>query len=348
MNLKELTSRFPGPDDDAAREARRRWDSLAKPVGSLGLMEEVLVRMAALTGDADVRADRRRALVFCADNGIALRGVASTPSEVTALMARLIAQGRSSVGLMARCAGADVLAVDMGMFTRAEDVRDLHIASGTADITLGPAMTPAQAAQALETGIRLVRESRNEGYDILCTGEMGIGNTTTASAMASVLLGQNPEAVTGRGAGLDDRGLALKRELILKAISVNRPDPSDAMDVLAKLGGFDIAAMAGAFIGGALFRVPVIIDGVISAVAALTAERICPGARHAMLASHMSAEPAAAMALAALGLKPMLSAGMRLGEGTGAVALLPLIDMALETYRGLPRYDALMAAPGGR
>ena len=338
MDIRELAQRMPGEDGQSALTARQRWDGLAKPRGSLGLLEEAVVHMAALTGDGDVHADKRRAIVFCADNGVTAQGVASTPAEVTALMAGVIARGESSVGLMARCAGADVLAVDIGMFHRVKGVRDLHIASGTADMTTGPAMTREQAWQAVETGVRLVRESKNEGYDIVCTGEMGIGNTTTSSAMAAVLLNAEVETVTGRGAGLSDEGLCRKRAAISRALSVNTPNAFDSLDVLMKVGGFDIAAMCGAFLGGALYHVPIIVDGFISMVAALTAARLCPAAQAYMLPSHLSAEPAARMIAKELDFHPILHGGLRLGEGTGAVALLPFLDMASAVYHRLMTY----------
>ena len=198
----------------------------------------------------------------------------------------------------------------------------------------GPAMTRVQAEQAIQAGIDLVGEMKARGYQIIATGEMGIGNTTASTAMACALLGCTPEELTGRGAGLSDAGLIRKREAITRALEVNQPDANDPIDVLSKVGGFEIAGMAGAFLGGMQHGVPVIIDGVISAVAALVAARICPAAVDAMLPSHMSREPAMVRIMAELGMEPILHADMALGEGTGAVALLPLLDMALRVYHG--------------
>lgn len=314
--------------------AEARWNNIAKPVGSLGAFEPLIVRMAGLAGRAALRLTKRGVVVFCADNGVLRQGVAQTPPEITATMAEVIASGKSSVCCMARVAHADVACVDMGMFRPVthENLLDRRIASGTADITLGPAMTRDEAIRAIETGIEMARLHQERGYDILVTGEMGIGNTTTASAVTAALLEQPVAAVTGRGAGLSDEGLLRKIAAIEKAIAVNAPDNNDALDVLSKLGGFDIAGMTGLFIGGALYRLPVIIDGYISAVAALLAARLCPMAKIAMLPSHVSAEPAGGLVLQALGQKPLISAGMRLGEGTGAVMALPLYDMALAVY----------------
>ncbi len=337
MDFAALNEQILPPDEAAMACGRARWDNLAKPVGSLGELEGYLVRAAGLLGTERVAFYKRAVLVFCADNGVTAQGVAATPASITATMARIIAQGRSAVGLFAKRAGADVFAVDMGMFTRVSEpnLRDCRIAAGTRDMTEGPAMTREQAARAIETGMELVREKRAAGYGLLATGEMGIGNTTSAAAVAAALLGLTAAETTGRGAGLTDEGLRLKTLAVERALFVNRPDPADALDVLFKVGGFDIAAMAGAFLGGALYRVPILIDGVISAAAALVAMRLCPRACACMLPSHLSAEPAAARVFAALGLEPPVRAGLRLGEGTGAALMFPILDMALAAYDGL-------------
>jgi len=341
MDFQTLNDSIKPLDEAAIKAAQARWDSIAKPVGSLGLLESVVCSLAGIQRTADVRIDRRAAVVLCADNGVVAQGVASTPQEITAVMADFIAQGRSTVGIMARQAHADVIAVDIGMCRRAGAPRmlDRHVADGTADMTKGPAMSRAQAEQAIQTGIELVRDCRANGYQILATGEMGIGNTTTSGAVASVLLGRPIGETTGTGAGLDPAGLDRKRSAVKRAIEINKPDPKDPLDVLAKIGGFDIAALAGVFIGGAAYDIPVVVDGVISATAALAAERLCPGARNCMIASHISEEPASRLILDALNLSPVLHAQMRLGEGTGAVAVLPLIDMALSVYRELMTFE---------
>ena len=296
-------------------------------------IQEAVVRIAALTGSEEVELGKRAVLVLCADNGVVAEGVTQTDASVTATMAGEIAKHRSSVCRMAARAGADVFAIDIGMNRRVEGVRDCHTADGTQNMTKGPAMTRAQAEQAIQTGMELVHECRDAGYRLLATGEMGIGNTTTSSAVTAVLLGLPIEEVTGRGAGLSNEGLIRKLDAIHRAIEVNRPDAADPMDVLCKLGGFDIAGMTGIFLGGALYRVPVLIDGLISSVAALLAARLCPNARCAMLASHCSAEPAARQILQELGVHAVLDAGLKLGEGTGAVCMMPLLDMALAVYR---------------
>ncbi len=334
----------PQKIDERAREAaRRRWDAVAKPLHSLGLLEDMVSRLAGIGGSADVRLDRRCALVFCGDHGVVAQGVAQSGSEVTALVARSIAEGTANVNLMAASAGADVLAVDVGMARDVDHPALLRrkIARGTDDITLGPAMSPEQARRALQIGIDVVGEMKSKGYGIAAVGEMGIGNTTSASAVACALLELPPERLTGRGAGLSDAGLTRKREAVRRAIQVNRPDPHDPLDVLAKLGGYDIAGMAGAFLGGMIHRMPMIVDGMISAAAALLAERVCPGTREFMLPSHVGREPASARLLRALGLSPVISAQLALGEGTGAVLLIPMLDMALRVYNGTHTFENL-------
>lgn len=333
--MRDLLNTITPPDEVARAEARRRWNDCAKPLGSLGLLETALEDIAALTGSADIRLDRRAVLVLCADNGVVAQGVTQSPSSVTGLVAKQLAARRTSVCRMAQAARCQVVPVDVGIldFQEMPGVLSRRIGNGTGDISQGPAMTRRQAEQALHTGMELVREQQALGVDLLATGEMGIGNTTTSSAVACVLLGRPAEEMTGRGAGLSDQGLQKKTTAIRRALEVNRPDPSDPLDILQKVGGFDIAAMCGVFLGGALYRVPVLIDGLISAVAALCALRLCPAAGKAMLASHVSAEPAGGLVLEALGKQPLITAGMRLGEGTGAVAAMPLLDLALAVYR---------------
>ena len=314
MNLERLSNQLnqiSEPDKKAASEAKQRWDSVAKPLGSLGLLEDALIRIAALTGSADIDLSVRRLYLMCADNGVVAQNVTQTGSEVTARMADSFAAGKSSACRMAKVANCQVEAVDLGILNYPGNpgVRNCRIANGTADITQKPAMTKAELYRCIETGIGLAKCAKEDGVKLLVTGEMGIGNTTTSSAVASVLLGCDPLLVTGRGAGLSD-------------------------SVLSMLGGFDIAGMVGLYLGGALYQVPVLIDGVISAVAALLAVKICPASKKAMLATHVSAEPAGCMILDAIGLEPMITAGMRLGEGTGALCAIPMLDMACSVYQG--------------
>ena len=331
--LKTLLSGITPPDEAARAAAHAHWAGLAKPLGGLGALETLLEDAAALTGSAALDVSRRAVLVLCSDNGVVAQGVSQTDQSVTRAVAENLAARRTSVCQMARTAHCDVVPVDMGMAGEpVPGVADCRIAAGTADFTQGPAMTRAQAVEAVGRGIRLVQEQKAAGVQLLATGEMGIGNTTTSSAVAAVLLGQPVERMTGRGAGLSDEGLARKVDAICRGILRNEPDPTDPLDVLAKLGGFDLAGLCGVFLGGALEGVPVVMDGFISGVAALCAVRLCPAAAKAVFASHCSSEPAAHLVLDALGKAPLLTAGLHLGEGTGAVASLPLWDMALTVY----------------
>lgn len=330
------------PDEAARAAALRRWDAVAKPLHSLGAFEPMVARLSAILGTDDVRLDRRCVLVFCADNGVVAEGVSQSGQEVTALVAAAIAAGTSNVNLMAAAARADVFAVDMGM---AAPVRaaliDRRIGAGTADIAVGPAMTREQAEQAVQAGIDLAGEMKARGYQAIAIGEMGIGNTTTTTAVACALLGLAPETLTGRGAGLSDKALARKTAVIRQALVINQPDPTDALDVLAKVGGYDLAAMCGACLGAMSHGVPVVLDGVISACAALCAVRLCPQARDYIVPSHMSREPAARAIFAELGLSPVLHADLALGEGTGAVLLFPMLDAALAVYHGTHTFTDL-------
>ena len=323
--LKTLLEGITPPDEAARAAAHAHWASLAKPLGGLGALETTLESAAALTGSAALDLSKRAVLVLCADNGVVARGVSQTDQSVTRTVAENLAARRTSVCQMARTARCEVVPVDMGMAGEpVPGVRNCRVASGTTDFTQGPAMRREQAVEAVAKGIALVREQKAQGVTLLATGEMGIGNTTTSSAVAAVLLGQPVERMTGRGAGLSDEGLARKINAIQRGIAV---------DVLAKLGGFDIAGLCGGFLGGALEGVPVLMDGFISGVAALCAVRLCPEAAKAVFASHCSSEPAARLVLEALGKAPLITAGLHLGEGTGAVAAIPLWDMALAVYQ---------------
>ncbi len=331
------------PDADAMRAARARWDAVAKPLHGLGRLEDLIVQIAGIQGSPEVALAPRCALIFCADNGVVAEGVSQSGSEVTALVAQSIARGEANVSLMAAAANAQAVAVDMGMAQRVDHPALIcrRLAPGTRCIACGPAMTRSQAEQAVKTGWQLVGELRAQGCRLIAVGEMGIGNTTTAAAVLCALLGLDPAQVAGRGAGLDDDGLARKVAVIRRALAINRPDPADALDVLCKVGGFDLAGMAGAFIGGAAHRVPMVIDGAVSGAAALLAARLCPACRDFMLPSHKGREPAAAIVLGALSLSPVLHADMALGEGTGAVALFPLLDMAARVYGGTHTFSSL-------
>ena len=340
IHIQEAIAKIIPASGEKAKEATMHWNARAKPLGALGLLEDAVTRMCAMTGTLQPETTKRCVVVFCADNGVVCEGVTQTGSEVTAMVAKNLCIHETSVCKMARIANCDVIPVDVGMLTVVEDegIHQCAVAKGTQNMKIAPAMTLAQAIEAIEVGINLAQTLSHEGYGIFATGEMGIGNTTTSSAMASVLLKKPVSTMTGAGAGLSKEGILRKIQVIEEAIACNEPNPEDPIDVLRKVGGFDIAGMVGLFIGCAMVKKPCLIDGFISGVAALCAVAICPSVKDYMVASHVSAEPAGRLVLETLGLLPLICAGMRLGEGTGAVAALPLVDMAFAVFHEMPSF----------
>ena len=341
MTLQEVVSQIKPADQGAIAAARAHWDTVAHPLNSLGLLEDAVVRIAGASGTAAVDITKRAVVAMCADNGVVAEGVTQSGQDVTAIIAENMGRGTSSVCRMGRVAGADVVPVDIGVAVPVTvgKILQRNIRRGTADLAVEPAMSRAECERAILVGVEVVKDLVDQGYRLLATGEMGIGNTTTSAAVASVLLGREAEEVTGRGAGLSTEGLRRKVDAIRRGIAVNRPDASDPVDTVSKVGGLDIAGLMGVFLGGALYHVPVLIDGFISSVSALAAARLCPAALDYILASHASNEPAGKMVLEALGLEPFLYARMCLGEGTGAVAVIPLLDMALAMYREMSSFS---------
>ena len=348
MHRERIMSKEAGEENrDRSRDVRlaseARWDSLAKPLGSLGWFEQAVTKIAALRGEVDFSLERKTLLVFCADHGVVRQGVTQCGSEVTAHVARALAEGRSTVSPMARAAGCRVIPVDMGMlnFPGHPGVKNRRVRNGTGDISLGPAMSRQECLLAMECGGAMVKKLSEEGCDLVAVGEMAIGNTTAATALACALLGLQPEEATGRGAGLSTEGLVRKRQVIARALQVNLTGGEDTVDLLARLGGLEIAAISGAVLEASARRMPVLLDGMISTTAALCALRLNPDCRDAMLASHVSAEPAAGRVLDALGLDAPLKAGMHLGEGSGAIMLMPMLDIALEVYHSGQSFERL-------
>ena len=339
MNLDETLQRIKPADQTAMEECRRRWDSIAKPLGSLGKLECGVEKIAGITGNPSIELKKRALVIMCADNGVVEEGVTQAGSEITAIVAENFLEGKSCACIMAKQAGAEVFPLDIGIARDTRLPADKKVAYGTRNMRYEPAMTRDEAVKAIETGIQMVTELKKQGYSIIATGEMGIGNTTTSSAVASVLLHLPVEEVTGRGAGLSGDGLKRKIDVIQRAIDTNRPDSTDPLDVLAKVGGFDIAGMTGLFLGGADEGIPIIMDGFISAVAALVAVRMAPEAVDYILPSHVSREKAAAGILKELGMEPYLTCDMCLGEGSGAVALLSLLDMGIAVYERMSTFE---------
>ncbi|MGN0351961.1 MAG: nicotinate-nucleotide--dimethylbenzimidazole phosphoribosyltransferase [Roseburia sp.] len=317
------------------KAGKEKWDSIAKPLDGLGDFETMVTRIGAILGSTDFSIEKRAVIVMCADNGVVEEGVSQSTKEVTAIVSENMGKGITSVCRMATAVGADVIPVDIGVDTKEPipGIRQERIRCGTCNFRKEPAMTEEEALRAIETGIRIVKECKEKGYQLLATGEMGIGNTTTSSAVAAALIGCPVTAITGKGAGLSKEGLTKKYQVIEEALERYHFAPTETLRILATVGGLDIAGLAGVFIGGAYYGIPVIIDGVISSVAALAAERLVPGTKEYMLPSHQSKEPAAKLILEELGVKPVLDANLALGEGTGAVLLFPLLDTVMAVYR---------------
>ncbi|MEG1946389.1 MAG: nicotinate-nucleotide--dimethylbenzimidazole phosphoribosyltransferase [Lachnospiraceae bacterium] len=341
MKLKEQIEQIKALDKNAMTVCEKRWDSIAKPLKSLGKIETNMIQIAGIQRTAAVHIEKRALLIMCADNGVVEEGVTQTGQEVTAIVAENFLDEKSCAAIMCKDTGMDIFPVDIGMAVDTKRVEKRKIAYGTKNIVKEPAMSREEAIRGVKTGIELVQELKKRGYELIATGEMGIGNTTTSSAMASVLLQKPVESVTGRGAGLDNAGWNRKINVIRYAINLHKPNPQDVLDVLAKVGGFDIAGLMGIYLGGAIERIPIIADGFISTVAALGAIRMNPLVQDYILCSHVSKEPAGALLLEAIGKSPSITCEMCLGEGTGAVALVPLLDMGVHIYEKMSTFSQI-------
>ncbi len=345
--LADLIAAILPPDAEAMAAAAERQDRMTKPRGSLGVLEEVSVRLAGLAGSCPPPLPEPACVaVFAADHGVHAQGVSPWPQEVTAQMVANFLAGGAVVNAFAAQAGAEVTVVDVGVAADLEPVPGLlprKIARGTADFTEGPAMTRDQAVAALVTGAEIARDLVAAGNRCLVTGDMGIANTTASAALICAFTGADPAEATGRGTGIDAATYARKIEVICRGLarhSPNWPDPADPVDVLAAVGGFEHAALAGFILGGAALRVPVILVGVIAGAAALAAVALAPDAVAACFAGHRSAEPGHAVTLSYLGLRPLVDLGLRLGEGTGAVLALPLVQSAARALRDVATFDS--------
>ena len=341
MTIEQAAAAVRPPCGESMRQARRRFDEIAMPLGSLGLLQEAVVQLAGAQRTPRPTIAKRAVVMFCADNGVVAEGVTQCGQEVTAAVTENMGRGLSAVCLMAQRIGMDRFPVDIGVAREVRGAALLRrkIRCGTGNIAREPAMTREQARRAVETGIELAEMLAEKGYTLLCGGEMGIGNTTTSAAVTAALTGASAESVTGRGAGLSTEGLGRKVRAVQAALALHRPDPADPLDVLHKVGGLDLAGLCGLYLGAAACGVPAVLDGVISCAAALAAVRLCPAVRGYLIAAHRSAEPAGALLLDALGFAPFIDAGMRLGEGTGAVAAVGLLDLVFAAYDGMPRFD---------
>ncbi len=322
-------------EEEFRTKVRENWDGIAKPIDGMGQFEVLTAQIGAILGTDEIDLTRKAVVVLCADNGIVEEGISQSGWEVTAAAAKSIAEGRSAVGKMAEAIGARVLTVDMGMKKKEpiEGVLDRKIRCGTRNFRRQPAMTEQETLRSIMVGIQIAKECKREGCSILATGEMGIGNTTTSSAVTAALLKCSASQVAGRGAGLDDQGLARKKQVIDEALEKYRLYEADPLTILSTVGGFDIAGLTGICIGGAVCGLPVVLDGVISLTGALLAERLVPGVKGYLIPSHKGKEPAAALLLKELGLEAVIDGKMALGEGTGAVMMLGLLELSLSVYR---------------
>lgn len=330
-SLEQTVSNIEPLNDDAMESARERQQSLTKPEGSLGYLEEISVRLAGVFEEPAPVIRRKLVILAAADHGVVSEGVSAYPQEVTSQMVANFLGGGAAINVLARQVGAEVVVVDAGVAKDLPAHPKLELARvgrGTANIAKGAAMSRSDAVKIVEAGIAVAAEKVSGGVDILGTGDMGIGNTTASSAITAVVTGADPDQTTGRGTGVSESGLRHKTDVVRRALEVNQPDPADGIDVLAKVGGFEIGFLAGVVLGGAEARRPVVLDGFVSGAAALIACTLCPGARDYLIAAHRSAEPGHGTVLSHLGLRPLLELDMRLGEGAGAALAMHLVEAA--------------------
>ena len=343
MLLEKTLERIRPLDKSLEVEAQKRLDSLTKPQGSLGRLEELARRVAVIQGKVPPRLGRKFLFVFAADHGITEESVSAYPKEVTAQMTYNFLRGGAAINVLARHYGVEVEVIDVGLDYEFPNVQGLHnckVRRGTSNFSRGPAMSRPEAVQCIETGIRLVEEVALENPFLLGAGEMGIGNTSSATAMLCALTGAAPRDVVGRGTGIDNPTWKRKVAAIERGLEVNRPDPKNPLGVLTKVGGLEIGAMVGVILGAAAFQVPMVLDGFISGAAALLAQRLCPHVHDVLFASHLSSETGHGLMLETLDLAPVLDLAMRLGEGTGACILMGLTEAAVRILGEMATFES--------
>ncbi len=340
--LEDVLKNIKPFDPKKAEEAQNRLDSLTKPAGSLGMLEKLAVQVSSITGTLNPSMKYKTIFTMAADHGVVDEGVSAYPREVTPQMVYNFLSGGAGINVLARHIGAKVIVVDAGIAADMKEGIGLiikKIAYGTANMAKGPAMTRQQAIQSIFCGIEVIEQYKESGLDIIGTGDMGIGNTTPASAITSFICSQKPQDVTGYGTGIDEAGFKNKVQAIEKAIEINRPERGDGIDILSKIGGFEIGAIAGLILGGAANHIPVVIDGFISGAAALIAYTIEPLSKDYMIASHLSVERGHKAILEKIGLCPLLSLDMRLGEGTGAALGINLVEASMKILNEMATFD---------
>ncbi|OMD44929.1 nicotinate-nucleotide--dimethylbenzimidazole phosphoribosyltransferase [Paenibacillus borealis] len=340
--LEEVIGRIVPADEQAILRAGDRLNSLTKPPGSLGRLEALAVRLAGISGVEQPSYGKRTVVVMAADHGVCSEGVSAFPQEVTVQMAHNFLSGGAAVNVLARQGGAEVKLVDIGIGGDLShpELIDRKVRRGTCNMAQGPAMSREEALRAILAGVNVAEEAVKSGTEILITGEMGIGNTTASAAVLCALEGIPAETAVGRGTGIDDERLRHKIAVVERALQINTPDPDDAIDVLAKVGGLEIAGLAGLILGAAAARVPVVLDGFISGAAALAAKALAPESIHYMIASHVSGEQGHKLMLERLGLEALLDLGLRLGEGTGGALCLHLIEAVCRIMREMATFES--------
>ena len=345
--IKKITAKITGIDTGLMEKTQKRLDNLTKPLGSLGRLEELAKQICGITAKVNPCLGNKVIFTLAADHGVTEEGVSAYPKEVTAQMVYNFLAGGAGINVLANHIGARVVIVDMGVAekvksqkSKVKSFKDRKINFGTKNMVKGPAMSREEAIKSIEAGIEVFEEEMKNGIDIIGTGEMGIGNTTAASAITAVFTGKQIEEITGRGAGLDDKGLKHKIAVIKKALAINKPDPKDAVDVLSKVGGFEIAGLTGIILAAAARRVPVVIDGFISGSAALIAYYLEPKAKDYMIAAHNSVEGGHKYILEHMGLKPLFDLDLRLGEGTGAALAISLVDAAVKILTQMATFQS--------
>lgn len=341
MNLEQIINEIKPLDSKAMELCAQRWNTLGKPLYSLGRLEEMSIRMAGIYRHPMAYPKKKVVVVMAADNGVVAEGVTQTGQEVTKIVTENMTKKNASVCILSSISGADVVPVDVGIVTDCDNPKVINkkVKYGTDNMLKGPAMSREEAVQAILAGIEVVGDLSEQGYELFATGEMGIGNTTTSSAICAVLLDQSVEKVTGKGAGLTSAALLHKIEVIKESIALNQPDKNDPLDVLSKVGGLDIAGLVGVYIGCAYHKKAAFVDGFISSVAALLAVQLAPACKDYIFPSHCSNEPAGHMVLDALGMQPYILCNMCLGEGTGAVMGFTICDYAMTAYHQLPSFE---------
>ena len=329
--IDQTLAKIIPPDQSAMDAARARQDTLTKPQGSLGRLEELSITLAGIFMDPIPKINRKAVILAAGDHGVVAEGVSAYPQEVTPAMVGNFLAGGAAINVLARHVGASIVVLDAGVAADLPDdpaMRAVKIGRGTANMAIGPAMSREDAIKCIEAGIAAADEQIAKGADLIAFGDMGIGNTTPSSAITAVVTGADPSVTTGRGTGLDDSALAHKVEVVRRSIEVNKPDAKDGLDLLAKVGGFEIGMLAGAMLCTAAAHRPAVVDGFISGAAALIAWTLAPTLSHYLIASHQSVEPGHRIGMETMGLTPLLDMGMRLGEGSGATLAMPIIEAA--------------------